>query len=113
MPCFTGREPAANVGLARSNSTACRNDTPFIRITQSITVPPAWHAPRQCHRFVAGVTASDGVLSSWNGQCPIRFAPVLFNSTPEASTRRPRETSFFSRSISASGMRAIGFRSSA
>ena len=30
-------------------------------MTQSMTVPPAWHAPRQCQRFLLGVTTSDHV----------------------------------------------------
>ena len=40
---------------------------PSARITQSIAVPPALHAPRQCQRFFAGVMTSDGLRSSWNG----------------------------------------------
>ena len=48
----------------RSSSTAWRKDTPSERITQSITEPPVRHAPRQCQRFFAGVTTSDGSRSS-------------------------------------------------
>ena len=29
-------------------------------ITQSITVPPAWQAPKQCHRFFFGEITSEG-----------------------------------------------------
>ncbi len=36
----------------RSSSTAWRKLTPSARITQSITLPPAAHAPMQCHRFL-------------------------------------------------------------
>jgi hypothetical protein len=49
---------------ARKSSTAWRKDTPSTFITQSITEPPVWHAPRQCHSFFAGLTTSDGVRSS-------------------------------------------------
>jgi ParB family transcriptional regulator, chromosome partitioning protein len=33
---------------------------PSARITQSITLPPVWHAPRQCQRFLSGVTTKLG-----------------------------------------------------
>ena len=61
-----GPAPAAEMaGMpSRSSSTACRNDTPSARITQSITDQPAWHAPRQCHKFFSGLITSDGVESS-------------------------------------------------
>src|SRR6267378_3237948 len=42
------------------------------------------------------------------GQSPMRSAPWRFSFTPRASTRRSRETSRFSRSISSSAIRAIG-----
>ena len=75
--CLTGCTGSAAKGRwsARSNSTAWRKLTPSARITQSITVPPALHAPRQCHRFFSGVITSDGLRSSWNGHSPIRSAP--------------------------------------
>ena len=37
-------------------------------MTQSITEPPVWQAPRQCHRFFFGLTTSEGSWSSWKGQ---------------------------------------------
>jgi hypothetical protein len=40
----------------------------------------------QCHSPFDGVTTSEGVSSSWNGQRPIRSAPAFFSSTPERST---------------------------
>jgi len=83
----------------------------FDRYGVSFIEPPAWHAPRQCHRFVFGLTTSEGVLSSWNGQRPIRSLPCAFNTTPADSTRRSSETCSFSRSISESAMRAIGVSS--
>src|SRR5277367_1920527 len=78
-------------------------------MTQSITVPPAWHAPRQCHRFLAGVITSDGVLSSWKGQQPIRSEPCFLKATPRASAKRCTAISTFSLSTTCPGMRAIGF----
>ena len=75
---MTGAAPA------RSNSTAWRKLTPWVRITQSITEPPTWHAPMQCQRFFAGVTTSEGVSSSWNGQHPTRSAPGLLERHPGA-----------------------------
>ncbi len=92
---------------ARRSSTAWRKLTPSERITQSSTEPPAWHAPRQCHRFLAGLTTSDGSRSSWNGQRPTRSEPAFLSSTPEAATRASRATSFFSRSTSWSAIRAL------
>ncbi len=88
---------------SRSSSTACRNETPSVRITQSMTLPPVWHSPRQCHRFLAGDTTSEGLRSSWKGHRPARSAPALRSSTPRACTRETSDTSVFSRSISASG----------
>jgi cellulase/cellobiase CelA1 len=76
---FGGKAPVAEAAKGiesfSSSSAAWRKETPSALITQSITVPPAWHAPRQCQRFFAGVTTSDGVLSSWKQQRPIRSAP--------------------------------------
>jgi hypothetical protein len=89
-----------------SSSTAWRNDTPRLFITQSIGPPPIWQ-PKQCHRFFAGVTTNEASASSWNGQRPSQSLPAFFSSTPEASTRRSTLTSFFSRSSSVSGMRGI------
>jgi hypothetical protein len=45
------------------SSAAWRNETPSVRITQSITEPPASQAPRQCQRFLAGVITR---LGSWS-----------------------------------------------
>lgn len=78
------RSAAASV---RSNSTACRKLTPWARITQSTTLPQAWQAPRQCHKFFPGETTSDGPASSWNGHRPTRSAPCGRNSTPTPSTQ--------------------------
>ena len=91
----------------RRSSTACRKLVLSTRITQSITLPPIWQAPRQCQRFVAGVIDKLGSRSSWKGQSPRRFDPCLFSVIPLAVTSRSSEISFFSRSISISGMRAI------
>jgi hypothetical protein len=99
---------AGNTSFSNS-STACRNDTPSAFITQWIAEPPAWQAPKQCHRFLAGVITSDGVRSSWNGQRPCRSAPCFVNITPRASARRCTDTSVFSRSITPSGMRAMPY----
>jgi len=76
-----------------NSSTACRNETFCQRITQSITDPPAWHAPKQCHRFDFGLITNDGVRSSWNGHRPTRScAPCFANPIPAASTSRTRLT---------------------
>ena len=64
--------------------------------------------PKQCHRFLVVVTTRLAVSSSWKGQRPSLSLPDFFSSMPEASTRRSTLTSFFSRSSSVSGMRAIG-----
>src|SRR5215469_9389386 len=45
------------------------------------------------------------------GHSPIRSAPWRFSFTPRDSASRSTEISRFSRSISLSGMRAIGFAS--
>lgn len=67
-----GAGPSPEVGAPlRSSSTACRKLTPSARITQSITLPPAAHAPMQCHSFFAGEITRLGSRSSWNGQSPI------------------------------------------
>ena len=111
VECFgTAPEEGAVVKGSQSfcnSSTACRNEIPSAFITQSITVPPAWQAPKQCHRFFPGVITSDGVRSSWKGQQPIRSAPWRLSSTPRASARRCTETSVFSRSTISAGIRAI------
>ncbi len=100
--------PAAKeVTPSRSCSTAWRKLTPRSFITQSIG-PPRAPQPKQCHRFLAGVTTSEAVSSSWNGHRPILSSPDFFSSMLEASTRRSTLISFFSRSIAVSGMRAIG-----
>src|SRR5271167_4586573 len=65
-------------------------------------------APRQCHRFFAGVTTNEGVLSSWKGQRPMRSLPCFLKATPHASARRCTEISDFSRSTTSTGIRAIG-----
>ena len=91
---------------SRNNSTACRNDTPWAVITQSIGPPPRRQAPRQCHKFLAGVTTSDGESSSWNGHFPIRSLPCERSSTPQPSTSRCTDTSALIRANSPSGMRA-------
>src|SRR5437763_1466762 len=59
--CVVGAAPPGSA--VRSSSTACRKLSPSRRITQSITEPPAWHAPRQCQRFFAGVITSEGFVS--------------------------------------------------
>ena len=92
---------------ARSRSTASRKGMPSNRITQSITDPPAWHAPRQCHRFAFGLITSDGVLSSWNGQQPIRSRPCRLSTIPAASTLASYGTRSLSCSNSESGMRGM------
>jgi hypothetical protein len=65
---LAGPRPPSAIGVgatpSRSSSTAWRNDTPSTRITQSITDPPTWHAPKQCHKFFAGLITSDGDRSS-------------------------------------------------
>jgi hypothetical protein len=52
-----------------SSSTAWRNETPLSFITQSMGPPPT-PQPKQCHRFLAGVTIRLAVSSAWNGQWP-------------------------------------------
>ena len=91
---------------SRSNSTACRNETPWAVITQSIGPPPRPHAPRQCHRFLLGVITSDGLESSWNGHAPTRSLPCLRSTTPQPSTSRCTDTSALSLASSASGILA-------
>jgi len=102
-------DPAAKMPSAgessRSSSTACRKDTPCARITQSMTLPPAWQAPRQCHTFLPGDTSKLGVWSS-NGHRPSRSEPCRARATPTPSTSRATLTSAFNRAISASGTRA-------
>lgn len=72
-----GGEAIGSVAIrpSRSSSTACRKLTPSARITQSITDPPAEHAPKQCHRFFFDETTRLGSWSSWNGHNPMRSAP--------------------------------------
>ena len=89
-------------------STAWRNDTPSVFITQSTTLPPTWQAPRQCHRPFEGVMTKDGVLSAWNGQRPMRsFVPWGLSSTPLARTKAARSISLLMRSSSICGIRAM------
>jgi len=90
VPCLTGWIGSAAKGRwsARSNSTAWRKLTPLARITQSMAVPPTLQAPRQCHRFFAGVMTSDGVRSSWKGHLPRRSAPCRVSLIPRASASR-------------------------
>jgi CRISPR-associated endonuclease Cas3-HD len=90
----------------RSNSTACRKLTPCFLITQSIGPPPALQ-PKQCQRFFAGVTFSDGSRSSWNGHSSARSAPCRASTTPLAATRSATNTDAFRRSSSASPIRAM------
>ena len=91
------RRPATITGSTpqRSTSTAWRKLTPWAFITQSITDPPTWQAPRQCHRPLEGVTTSEGVSSSWNGQRPTRSLPLASSTTPERVTSSARSTSAF------------------
>ncbi len=91
--CFeSGRDdPRA---AARPHAGSSR---PCARITQSITVPPVWQAPRQCQRFFFGLMTRLGSWSSWNGHSPSRSAPCRLSLTPRASARRSSETSCFSR----------------
>src|ERR1035437_3809059 len=96
----------AKEGSAFRSSTAWRKLTPFLRMTQSIG-PPPMPQPKQCQRFLAGVTTSEAVSSSWKGHLPVKSLPDFFSVMPEASTRRCTDTSLFSRSISLSGIRAI------
>ncbi len=78
-----------------------------VRITQSITLPPASH-PKQCHRFVFGETMQLGVSSpSCQGHRHARSFPWLVRVSPCASISLARLTSRFSRSSSSSGIRAI------
>ena len=69
------RLPARMIGAQQLHRMSETDPSRFM--TQSITVPPVWHAPRQCHRFFFGVMTSDGSWSSWNGQSPIRLAPCF------------------------------------
>jgi hypothetical protein len=68
---------------------------------RSATAPP-----RGGQMLFEGVTTRDGVLSSWNGQRPMRSAPLRVKITPRASARCCTETSALSCSITPSGMRA-------
>jgi len=70
--------------------------------------PPPMPQPKQCHKFLAGVTTRLAVASSWNGHRPSQSLPDFFSSMPEASTRRSTDTLLFSRSIPGSGMRGVG-----
>ena len=72
----------------RSSSTACRKLTRSVRITQSIALPPAWHAPRQCQSCFARRHHQLGPWSSWKGHRPITFAPCRRSSTPRGLHQR-------------------------
>jgi len=68
--------PAAKTGCCfAKTSHACRKLTLCIRITQSMTVPPA-SQPKQCQRLVFGETMQEGVSSPSGsggpGPCPGR-----------------------------------------
>jgi hypothetical protein len=83
-----GRGPERGRRLPeRSSSTAWRKLTPWVRITQSMTDPPAWHAPRQCHRFLAGLTTSEGSSVVVERAAAHQVRPGLLELHPGAATR--------------------------
>lgn len=45
------------------------------------TSPPSWQPPKQCQICRSGETTKLGVFSLWNGQRPLKFAPVFLSTT--------------------------------
>ena len=74
-------------------------------------MPPAWQAPKQCQRFFAGRDNERGSLVLVERTAADQIRPVAREGHAARLRQALEATSLFSRSSSASGIRAIGLSS--